>query len=84
VQKALKADWMHFSLYRLVHSSLKGNMQGAGRSLWKQPVWMQAGSDLCAAAERKFCGCRGTEKNLGICKIFLVVGACFIASPTVG
>jgi hypothetical protein len=45
---------------------------------------MQAGGGLCADAERKFCGCRGTEKNLGIYKIFLVAGGRFIASPTVG
>jgi len=58
-------------------------MQGAERSLWKQPVWMLAGGGICMAAERKFCGCRRTEKNLGAHTIFLVVGACFIASPTV-
>ncbi|GEM_PF-6387310 len=74
---------MHFSLYRLVHSGLKGHMQGAERSLWKQPVWMRAGGGICTAAERKFAGCRRTEKNLGAHTIFLVVGGCFIASSAV-
>ena len=75
---------MHFSPYRLVHFGLKGHMQGSERSLWKQPAWMRACSGTCTAAERKFAGCRGTEKNLGIYKIFLVVGGCFVASPEVG
>ncbi|EFI61446.1 hypothetical protein CTS44_12103 [Comamonas thiooxydans] len=57
-------------------------MQGAGWSLWKQPVWVLAGGGLCTAAERKFAGWRQTEKNLGVHKIFLVVGACFTASTT--